>query len=178
MRILPAAMEGVYFIEADPFIDSRGYFVRSFCKHTLTQAGLQGVWAQENLSYTATRGMVRGMHYQMPPAPEIKIVRCISGAVYDVVVDVRPHSSTFGRWLSTELSEANHRAIYVPEGFAHGFQCLTNDCRLHYHMSVPHNPSLYAGVRWNDPSIGISWPIPDAFVSAKDASLPRLSEIA
>jgi dTDP-4-dehydrorhamnose 3,5-epimerase len=177
VRILPAVLEGVHFIEATPFVDDRGYFVRSCCNRALKQAGLNAAWAQENLSYTARRGTIRGMHYQMPPAPEIKLVRCVTGAIYDVVLDVRPHSPTFGRWMTAELSETNHRTLYVPEGFAHGFQCLTDDVRLLYHMSVPHDPKLYAGVRWNDPHVGIPWPIPDAMVSAKDAALPTLSEI-
>lgn len=177
MRIVAAELDGVFVIETTPFVDFRGYFDRSYCAAQFLAAGLNCEWAQENLSYTAKRGMVRGLHYQKPPAAEIKLIRCITGAVHDVVVDIRPESPTCGRWLAVELSESNHREIYVPQGFAHGFQCLTDDCRLLYHMSVAYAPELSAGIRWNDRGLCIAWPLDDAVVSARDSSLPLLSDL-
>ena len=123
---------------------------------------------------TRHRGMIRGMHYQADPKPEIKLIRCSAGAIFDVLVDVRPDSPTYGKWEGFELSGQNHRMLYVPGGFAHGFQCLTDNCEVFYQMSEFYHPDLARGVRWSDPKIAISWPLPGAGVSERDKALPFL----
>ena len=128
-------------------------------------------------SATSVRGMLRGMHFQKDPSPEIKLVQCVTGVIQDVVVDVRKDSPTFGRWLAYELSERNHRALYIPAGFAHGFQCLSDDCRVSYQMSSAYDASLTGGVRWDDPDLAIEWPLSNPMVSERDSQLPALSHI-
>src|SRR5262249_36852458 len=130
-----------------------------------------------NLTLTRKRGMVRGLHYQADPHAEIKLIRCASGTVFDVVVDVCRKSPTFGRWEAFEVSAENRRLLYVPEAFAHGFQCLSDNCELFYQMSESYYPELARGVRWNDPDIGIQWPIANPLVSERDKALPPLSSL-
>ena len=121
--------------------------------------------------------MIRGLHFQAEPKPEIKLIRCAAGAIYDVLLDVRPASPTFGRWEAFELTSANRRMLYVPGGLAHGFQCLQNDCEVFYQMSESYDPTLARGIRWNDPDVGIRWPSPDPELSEKDRRLPLLAEL-
>lgn len=170
-------LSGLVLIESTGAADSRGYFLRTFCAESFSANSLNTVWPQTNLSCTARRGTLRGLHFQRDPSPEIKLIQCITGRILDVIVDLRKGSSTFGKWVSFELSEENHRMLYVPEGFAHGFQCLEDDCRVSYMMSDSYVPELAAGVRWNDPDIGILWPIASPFVSDRDAKLPLLAEL-
>ena len=170
-------LAGLLLIEPKAPIDSRGYFLRSYCEETFASRSLNTAWPQANLSYTAKRGTLRGLHFQLDPAPEIKLIQCITGCIHDVIVDLRKGSATYGKWLSLELSEENHKMLYVPGGFAHGFQCLENDCRVSYMMSESYVPGLAAGVRWNDPDLAIEWPIADPHVSQRDAELPLLSEL-
>lgn len=176
MKFESTRLPGVWRIEPDLKEDERGFLLRTYCEEEFEAHGLNTRWPQCNLTLTRERGMIRGMHYQAEPKPEIKLIRCIAGAVWDVVVDVRPDSPTFSKWEAFDLSAANCRQLYVPGGYAHGFQCLTPNCQLFYQMSESYVPQLARGVRWDDPQIGISWPIPDFILSARDLNLPRLSE--
>ena len=170
-------LSGLVVIESSAAVDSRGYFLRTFCEKTFSDQSLNTNWPQTNLSYTARRGTIRGMHFQRDPAPEIKLIQCLTGRILDVIVDLRKGSATYGKWLPFELSEENHRMLYVPGGFAHGFQCLEDDCRVSYMMSESYVPTLAAGVRWNDPDLAVQWPISDPHVSARDAELPFLVDL-
>lgn len=172
MKIVDAGFGGVHLVHLQPRHDGRGSFTRSFCRKTFLQAGLEADWPQINLSHTRQRASVRGLHFQASPGEEIKLVTCVTGAVFDVVLDVRPRSATFGQWRAYELSEQNSTSLYIPAGFAHGFQCLTDDCRMSYLMSRDFEPALARGVRHNDPSLAIPWPLPVTCISPKDAVLP------
>ncbi len=176
MRIEDVGFGGVRLVHLDPRRDDRGSFTRLFCRTTFMKSGLNMDWPQFNLSHTQDCGAVRGLHFQIPPSEEIKFVTCITGIVFDVVLDVRRDSSTFGQWRSFELSERNNVALYIPTGLAHGFQCLAGDCRMAYLMSCDFNPSAARGVRFNDPALGIPWPLPVSQVSPKDAELPSLAD--
>lgn len=177
MTFHETGFSGLLLIEPAAAADSRGYFLRTFCRETFAARSLNMYWPQTNLSYTAAKGTLRGMHYQRDPSPEIKLIQCMTGRILDVIVDVRRDSATYGKWLSFELSEENHRMLYVPGGFAHGFQCLEDHCRVSYMMSEPYVPELAAGIRWNDPDLAIGWPLPDPHVSPRDAQLPLLADL-
>lgn len=177
MRFVPTSLPGVWLIELERREDERGFLARTFCEREFAAVGLNLRWPQCNLTLTRRRGMIRGLHFQADPKPEIKLVRCVAGAVFDVVVDVRRDSPTFGRWAGFELSAENLRALYVPAGFAHGFQCLVDNCQLYYHMSEFYVPELARGLRWNDPQVGIRWPIPNPQLSERDRQLPFLTEL-
>jgi len=172
MKFLPATLDGVWIIELERREDERGFFARTFCEREFEAQGLNTRWPQANLTRTLRRGMLRGLHWQADPHPEIKLVRCSAGAIWDVVVDVRPGSSTYGRWEAFELEGQGNRQIYVPGGFAHGFQCLTDGAEVSYLMSEFYEPSLSRGVRWNDPRLAIPWPIARPELSERDAGLP------
>lgn len=178
MRFVPTSLPGVWLIKLERREDERGFLARTFCEREFAAHGLNVRWPQCNLTLTRRRGMIRGMHFQADPKPEIKLVRCVAGAVFDVVVDVRRSSPTFGRWAGFELSAENQRALYVPAGFAHGFQCLMDNCQLYYHMSECYVPELARGLRWNDPQVGIQWPIPDPQLGERDQRLPLLADLS
>jgi dTDP-4-dehydrorhamnose 3,5-epimerase len=177
MRFSKANLQGIWIIDLELREDERGFLGRTFCEREFAEHGLVTRWPQCNLTLTKTRGMVRGMHYQAEPKPEIKLVRCAVGNVYDVVVDIRRGSPTFGKWEAFDLTSENRRMIYVPAGFAHGFQCLAENSELFYQMSESYVPDLARGVRWNDPELAIHWPLPDAIVSERDRMLPLLSSL-
>ena len=177
MKFAEARLKGVWLIDLLPRYDERGYFMRTVCLDTLAMHSLNTNWVQSNLSFSAKKGTLRGMHFQKEPSSEIKLIQCITGAIYDVVVDIRRGSPTFGEWVTFELNEKRPQALYVPEGFAHGFQCLTDNCRVSYQMSVPYVSQLSGGVRWNDPEIGIKWPLEHGEISERDAALPLLHEL-
>jgi dTDP-4-dehydrorhamnose 3,5-epimerase len=177
MTFRETELSGLVLIEPVAPADSRGYFLRTFCSELFAANSLNTAWPQTNLSYTARRGTLRGLHFQRDPAPEIKLIQCLTGRILDVIVDLRKGSATYGKWLSFELSEENHRMLYVPGGFAHGFQCLEDDCRVSYMMSESYVAGLAAGVRWNDPDLAVAWPIPDPLVSPRDVELPLLAEL-
>lgn len=177
MTITDVGFAGVRKIQLDPARDERGSFMRFFCRRTFEDAGLNVDWPQTNFSHTLQRGAVRGLHFQSEPAAETKLITCLSGAVFDVLVDVSPSSPTFGQWRAYELSEANCLALYVPVGIAHGFQCLANDCRMAYMMSCSYRAEAARGVHHRDPDLSISWPLPVSCISAKDDALPRLQAI-
>lgn len=176
MRFRETPLAGAYTVELEPHVDSRGYLARAFCRDEFREHGLAVTIAQANMSYNKARGTVRGMHYQVPPAAEAKLVRCVRGTVYDVIVDVRPDSPTFLQWFGVELSERNGVAMYVPEQFAHGFQALADGSVLFYHASEPYAPDRERGLRHDDPALGIAWPLETRVLSEKDASWPLLDE--
>jgi dTDP-4-dehydrorhamnose 3,5-epimerase len=161
-------LEGSYEIELEPLFDTRGWFARTFCKDEFSKIGHNEEWLQLNHSFTKQKGSIRGMHYQLPPVSEIKLVRCISGIVYDVIIDLRKESPTFLKYFGLELSSENRKMIYIPERFAHGFQTLTDDCELIYHHTAVYNPSAETGIRYDDPVIRINWPLLPATISKRD----------
>jgi dTDP-4-dehydrorhamnose 3,5-epimerase len=161
-------LKGSYVINLEPFRDDRGWFARTFCKEEFQQIGHQKEWLQLNHSYTKEKGLIRGLHYQLPPFSEIKLVRCIAGKVYDVIVDIRKNSSTFLQWFGAELSAENKKMIYIPEGFAHGFQTLTDDCELIYHHTAMYKPGSEGGLKYDDRRLGIQWPFTTRALSERD----------
>jgi dTDP-4-dehydrorhamnose 3,5-epimerase len=174
MKFSQTTLPGVWRIDLELREDERGFLARTYCEREFGQHGLNTDWPQCNLTLTKKRGMIRGMHFQAEPKPEIKLIRCAVGAIYDVLVDVRPDSTAFGRWEGFDLTNENRRMLYVPGGFAHGFQCLTDHCEVFYQMSEFYVPELARGIRWNDPRAGIRWPLADPVVSEKDRNLPLL----
>lgn len=177
MRFTPAALSGVFVVETDVSEDARGSFARAFCEREFAAAGLNTKWPQHNLSRNAKRGTLRGLHYQVPPHGEIKLIRCAAGAIFDVLVDLRETSPTFRKWESFELSAANHRALYVPEGIAHGFQTLEDESTVLYLMSEFYVPASARGIAWNDPELGIVWPFVDLVMSEADRAHPALQTL-
>jgi dTDP-4-dehydrorhamnose 3,5-epimerase len=169
-------LQGSYIIELQPFSDERGWFARFYCKNEFKQIGHEKEWVQLNHSATYKKGAIRGMHFQKPPHSEIKMVRCIAGAVFDVIVDLRKNSATFLKWFGAELSAENKKMIYIPEGFAHGFQCLTDNCELIYHHTEFYAPAAEAGIKYDDPKIDIEWGLPVTTISQRDAAHPYLDE--
>ena len=177
MRFTPTSLEGVLIVELEPHADERGFFARSFCVDEFAARGLRTDVLQCNVSFNRRRGTLRGMHFQVAPRAEAKLVRCTRGALLDVVVDLRPASPTYCRWVGVELGgeAAPHRALYVPEGFAHGFQTLEDDTEVFYQMFERFSAEHARGVRWDDPAFGIRWPLPDPILSDKDRSYPLLA---
>lgn len=173
MRFIPTALSGAYIIEPEPIADSRGFFARSFCRKEFERYGLKGCFVQCNISWNKEKGILRGMHYQTPPHAEVKVVRCTRGKVYDVIVDIRPDSPTYRKWIGVELAADNYRMLYVPENFAHGYQTLDSDTEVFYLVSEFYTPASERGVRWDDPAFGIEWPLPDPVMSSKDKSYPE-----
>jgi dTDP-4-dehydrorhamnose 3,5-epimerase len=176
MIFTPTSLTGSFIIEPTVFTDDRGWFARFYCKNDFEEIGHDKEWVQLNHSVTNKKGTVRGMHFQLHPFREIKMVKCIAGAVYDVIIDLRRDSSTFLKWFGAELSAKNKKMLYIPEGFAHGFQCLENDCELIYHHTEFYAPNSEGGIRFNDPTIKINWPLPVLILSPRDESHPHLDE--
>jgi dTDP-4-dehydrorhamnose 3,5-epimerase len=174
LKFLPTPLEGAFVIELELLEDERGFFARSFCQEEFRAGGLDPVVAQCNVSYNSRRGTLRGLHYQDKPHEEAKLLRCTRGAIWDVIVDLRDKSATRFQWFAVELTADNHRALYVPRGFAHGFQTLTERSEVLYQMSEFYHPESARGVRWDDPALGIRWPLPDPIVSRRDCSYPLL----
>jgi dTDP-4-dehydrorhamnose 3,5-epimerase len=174
MKFSPTPIAGSYVIDLDPFLDERGWFTRFYCKDEFLQIGHNKEWVQMNHSMTYTQATVRGMHFQCPPYQEIKIVRCIAGVIFDVIIDLRKDSDTFLHWFGCELSAANRKMLYIPQGFAHGFQSLTENCQLIYLHSEMYTPGAEGGIRFNDPAINVQWPLPATIVSPKDSQLPLI----
>lgn len=176
MTFTETTLPGAYLVTPAPRRDSRGWFMRTFDKRAFADIGFAGEWVQMNHSLTRQAGAVRGMHYQRPPVAEIKLVRCVAGRVFDVLVDVRTNSPTFLRWYGVELSAETGQMLYVPEGVAHGFQTLTTDCQMVYSHSAEYAPDHEGAVRYDDPRVGITWPMPVTDLSARDASHPLLEK--
>jgi dTDP-4-dehydrorhamnose 3,5-epimerase len=170
----PTPLAGAWLVELEPIADDRGFFARSFCREEFEARGLDPRIAQTNISFNRRRGTLRGLHYQAAPYAEAKLVRCTQGAIWDAIVDLRPESPTYKRWHGVELSAASRRALYVPEGFAQGFQTLADNSEVLYLMSQFYRPDAARGLRWDDPALGIAWPIADPQLSDRDRGLPRL----
>ncbi len=170
-------LAGAYIVELDRRTDARGFFARSFCAEEFAQQGISFTPAQANISHSTRKGTLRGMHFQGSPVSETKFIRCIRGAVWDVIIDMRPDSPTYREHLGVELSAENGRAIYVPDLFAHGNQALTDDTELLYLMGGSYTPGHERGVRFDDPAIGIEWPLPVSVIDAKDSAWPLLEGV-
>jgi dTDP-4-dehydrorhamnose 3,5-epimerase len=172
MRFLPLDIPGMFSVEPDILSDDRGMFARTYCAREFQAHGLDPTLAQCNISYNHHRGTLRGMHFQAAPHEEAKVVRVTAGKVHDVVVDLRPESPSYLRWVATELTADSHRALYIPKGCAHGFLTLTDGVEMLYQMSEFYDPPTNTGVRWNDPAFAIRWPFEPLLVSAKDNGFP------
>ncbi len=174
MQFIETPLLGLYIINYSKFEDERGFFTRTFCKKEFSQIGFNKEWVQLNHSFNVKKGTVRGLHYQKMPFSESKLIRCIQGRVFDVAVDIRQNSPTYLQYFSIELSADNMSAIFIPNGFAHGFQTLEENSSLIYHHSEYYTPEADAGLRYNDPGINIKWPLPVVNLSVKDKQYPFL----
>jgi dTDP-4-dehydrorhamnose 3,5-epimerase len=172
MRILPTELAGLFVVETEKHEDERGYFARTFCAEEFAAAGLGTSYPQCNTSFNRSRGTLRGLHYQDAPSPEARLVRCTRGTIFDVALDLRPNSPTWCRWFGTILSAANATMLFIPAGFAHGFQTLEDATEVFYQMSESYHGDLARGVRWDDPAFAIEWPIPSPTLSPRDAQYP------
>lgn len=172
MRFVETAVAGAWVIEPERIEDERGFFARVWDSAEFGQRGLSPRLVQSSIAYTAKRGTLRGLHYQLAPNEEVKLVRCVAGAIFDVAVDLRPTSPTFTGWVGVELSADNRLALYVPEGCAHGFLSLADDCEVLYQMSAPHVASAARGVRFDDPVFGVAWPDRIVVVNDRDRAFP------
>ena len=168
-------LAGALVVEMKKLGDDRGFFARSYCADEFRAQGVASPVLQCNVSFNLRKGTLRGMHFQVPPKPEAKLVRCTRGAIHDVIVDLRPESPTYCRWHAVELTAANHRGLYIPHGFAHGFQTLADDCEVFYQMFELFSPEHARGVRWNDLAFRIAWPLSVTSISEKDQSYPDYS---
>lgn len=176
MIFTPVELDGGYVIDIDPKTDERGFFARTFCEDEMRAHGLEPHVAQCNVSFNEKRGTLRGMHYQAAPHEETKIVRVTRGAIWDAIVDLRRDSRTYLRWFAVELNEDNRRMLYVPRGFAHGFITLSDGAEVFYWMGNPFVPGTARGVAWNDPALGIRWPMEPVVMSEADRNHPRWDE--
>lgn len=176
MRFSKTRLAGSYTVDLDRFDDHRGSFLRSWCRREFSEHGLETDFVQSNISLNPTRGTIRGMHFQLPPHGEVKLMRCVRGAILDVIVDVRPGSPTRWQWIAVQLDGATFRMLYVPDGFAHGFQTLTDDVEVHYMVSGYYQPDAARGLRYDDPALGIDWPLPVSKISTADAGWPLLAD--
>ncbi len=177
MRFLETGLADAFLIDLDLASDERGFFARSFCEREFESRGLASRFVQCNVSFNHQEGTIRGMHWQAAPNAEAKLVRCTSGAIFDVIVDLRRDSKTRKKVFGTELSSQNRRMLFIPAGFAHGFQSLCDDSEVFYQMSEFYAPEAAHGFRWNDPDVGIRWPRELSVISDHDRSLPLLSEV-
>jgi dTDP-4-dehydrorhamnose 3,5-epimerase len=172
VRFEELALKGAYLIKLEPAADERGFFARTFCTEEFAAHGLVLSVAQASISFNRRRGTVRGMHFSVAPHAETKLVRCTAGAVYDVIVDVRPDSASYLAAIGVELSADNRHGVYIPTGLAHGFQTLTDNAEVLYLIDTPYVASAARGIRWNDPAVIIDWPLPIAAISERDLQFP------
>jgi dTDP-4-dehydrorhamnose 3,5-epimerase len=168
-------LKGVFVIEPEKKEDNRGFFARTFCSEEFRKRGLNDRVVQCNLSYSKKAGTLRGMHYQAAPFAEAKLIRCTYGAIYDVMIDLRPESPTYKKWTGIKVNATHRQLLYIPEGFAHGFQTLVNHTEIFYQVSAPFMPEAERGIRWNDPAFGIQWPLTVSVISGKDQVHPLFS---
>lgn len=175
MRVIPTRLNGAWLVEPEPVHDQRGFFARTFCAREFGELGLETSFVQHSTSHSALRGTLRGMHFQRAPFGEVKVVTCGKGAVWDVIIDLRPDSPTYCQWQGFELTAKNRSRLYVPKGFAHGFQALEPDTEVGYLISEFYVPEASSGVRFDDPRFGIAWPLPIIALSPKDAGWPDFS---
>lgn len=176
MRFSPLPLAGAFVLEMEPRGDARGFFARTFCEREFAAHGLETRYVQMNNSLSVLPGTLRGMHYQLPDSTEVKVVRCIRGALFDVIIDLRPDSPTFKQWYGIDLTEKNRLLLYVPRGFAHGFVTKEPNTEVFYLAGAFYDPAKERGVRHNDPAIGIRWPVPIQEISPKDSQWPDLNE--
>ncbi len=169
-------LKGAFIIEPEMMSDERGFFARTWCARDFEAQGLTPNLVQCNISFNKQKGTLRGMHYQVVPHEEAKVVRCTMGTIYDVIVDLRPNSPTYKRWTSVDMSAKNRRMLYIPEGFAHGFLTMEDDTEVFYQMSEFYAPECARGLRWNDPAFKIPWPLGVTVISEKDARYPDFAE--
>jgi dTDP-4-dehydrorhamnose 3,5-epimerase len=177
MKFVETPIPGAYVVDLERLEDNRGFFARSWCEQEFESHGLVPHLSQVSVSYNRWKGTLRGLHYQVTPHEEQKLVRCTRGSAFDVLVDVRRDSPVLGRWFSIELTMENRRAVYIPAGIAHGFQTVEDDTELLYLISSPYNPDAARVLRWDDATVGVVWPIPEAILSTRDAVAPGWSEI-
>ncbi len=176
MKFTETKLRGAFTVDLERRGDERGYFARTFCQHEFEAHGLKPVIAQANLAFNAKKGTLRGMHFQFPPAAETKLVRCPRGAIVDIIVDLRPESPTYMQHVAVELNEENQRALFVPERFAHGYQVLVDATETTYQVGEFYAPQLEGGLKYDDPRLGLSWPLPVTSVSPKDLQWKYLDE--
>jgi dTDP-4-dehydrorhamnose 3,5-epimerase len=176
MQFSRTMLNEALLVTLEPTHDDRGFFARSFSVEEFMYRGLETNFPQHSVSYSARAGTLRGMHYQLEPASEVKLVRCTRGAVHDVIVDIRPRSPTHRKWQDFTLSAENRNQLYIPKGFAHGFQTLTDDVEMSYLISAPYQPKLARGFRYDDPAFAIYWPLSVTAISEKDHCWPPFSE--
>jgi dTDP-4-dehydrorhamnose 3,5-epimerase len=176
MTFTPTGLEGSYVIDLTPYRDERGWFARFYCKTEFAAIGHTKEWVQMNHSFNREKGALRGLHYQQPPFREIKVVRCIAGSIYDVIIDLRKGSASFLQGFAVELSAENKKMLYIPEGFAHGFQVLSENTELIYLHSEYYTPGAEGGLRFDDPGLRIAWPLPVTILSERDAAHPLLTD--
>ena len=172
MRFIPTPLRDACLIALEPHADERGFFARTFCEREFASEGLETRFVQGNSALSRKRGTLRGLHYQLPPSAEVKLVRCMRGAIYDVIVDLRPDSPTYRRWFGAELDQDNCLTMYVPRGFAHGLLTLTDDVETHYLVSAFYAAAEERGLRYDDPALDIRWPAEPVEISPKDRSWP------
>ncbi|GHE00946.1 dTDP-4-dehydrorhamnose 3,5-epimerase [Defluviimonas sp. 20V17] len=177
MIFAPLSLQGAWRVDPEPRGDARGLFARIFCAEEFGAHGLVARWVQMNVSLNREAGTLRGMHFQRPPAADAKLVRCTAGAILDVLVDLRAGSASFGAWCAVELTPDNRSAVYVPQGVAHGFQTLAPDSEVTYCHSAAYSPAHEGGLRYDDPAVGIDWPLPVANLSPRDQNNPLLAEL-
>jgi dTDP-4-dehydrorhamnose 3,5-epimerase len=177
MKFTETKLKGAFIIDLEPRSDERGFFSRSFCQKEFEAHGLKTTIAQANISFNYRKGIVRGLHFQFPPAAETKFVRCSRGAIVDVIVDLRPESPTYLQHVAVELTADNRRGLFVPERFAHGYQVLEDNTETTYQVGEFYTPSAESGLRYSDPRLGIEWPLPATDMSEKDARWPLLEEV-
>ena len=170
-------LSGAFIIDLEQRGDNRGFFARTFCAREFEEHGLKTTVAQANMSYNHRKATLRGMHYQLPPAAETKLIRCVRGGIYDVIIDLRPESPTYMQHIGVELTQDNHRALYVPEMFAHGFITLADDVEVMYQVGEFYSPGYERGIRYDDPVFGIEWPLEVAVISDKDAAWPPFEPV-
>lgn len=177
MNFIDTSLPGVLIVEPERHSDERGHFARTWCREAFFEAGLELDFSQCSTSYNRERHTLRGLHFQAAPYEEAKLLRCTRGAAFDVVADVRPSSPTYGRWVSVEISAENGRMVFIPEGYAHGFQTLEDDTEIFYQITQSFVPEAACGIRWDDPDLAIDWPSPmPSVISARDEALPRLAD--
>lgn len=174
MKFHELDLHGACWIEIELKEDERGFFARSFCEREFIGQGMPIHFPQCNISFNKKRGTLRGIHYSVQPCAEAKLIRCTQGAVYDVLVDLRAHSSSYLKWVSVKLTSENRKILFVPEGIAHGYQTLEDNTEIFYHMSVPYDGSCARGIRWDDPALRIEWPISNPILSQKDTEFPNI----
>ena len=177
MQFTETKLKGAFIIDLEPRADARGFFARTFCANEFADHGLKPTVAQCNLSFNYKKGTLRGMHYQIAPATETKLVRCTQGAIYDVIIDMRPESPTYLSHIGVELTAENRRALYIPEMFAHGYQALTDGAEVVYQVGEFYTPGYERGLRYNDPAFNIEWPLSVSEISQKDAAWPLFESV-